>query len=110
MDASDLSAVGVPDSPQDQVVRLAKLAHSAGVAGLVCSPQEVAAVRQAIGNEPLLVVPGVRPAGTEGTDDQARFATPSQAIAAGASMLVVGRPITQAADPDQAARAIAATL
>jgi orotidine-5'-phosphate decarboxylase len=110
MDASDLSATGVPDSPENQVVRLARLARNAGVAGLVCSPQEVTAVRQAVGPEALLVVPGVRPAGTAGADDQARIATPSQAIAAGASMLVVGRPITQAPDPGRAAAAILAEI
>jgi orotidine-5'-phosphate decarboxylase len=106
MDATDLNATGVPDSPETQVVRLAKLARSAGVAGLVCSPQEVAAVRQAVGDDALLVIPGVRPAGSAGSDDQARVATPEQAIASGASMLVVGRPITQAADPAKAAAAI----
>ena len=106
MDAADLSATGVSDSPDAQVVRLAKLARNAGVTGLVCSPQEVAAVRRAIDGDTLLVVPGVRPAGTQGSDDQARVATPGQAIASGASMLVVGRPITQAAEPAKAAAAI----
>jgi orotidine-5'-phosphate decarboxylase len=110
MDGTDLNATGVPDSPETQVVRLAKLARGAGVAGLVCSPQEVAAVRQAVGDDTLLVVPGVRPAGTAGSDDQARVATPAHAIANGASMLVVGRPITQAADPAKAAAAILAEI
>jgi len=110
MDASDLIATGVADPPETQVVRLAKLARAAGVPGLVCSPQEVAAVRQAIGTEPLIVVPGVRPADSQESDDQARIATPAQAIAAGASMLVVGRPITQAPDPAKAAAAILAEI
>jgi orotidine-5'-phosphate decarboxylase len=110
MDAADLNATGIPDSPETQVVRLAKLARGAGVAGLVCSPQEIAAVRQAVGENALLVVPGVRPTGTAGFDDQARIATPAQAIASGASMLVVGRPITQATDPAKAAAAILAEI
>lgn len=106
MDAGDLNAVGVADSPETQVVRLARLAQTAGIPGLVCSPREIAAVRQAVGENVLLVVPGVRPAGTQGSDDQARVATASQAIASGASMLVVGRPITQAPDPAKAATAL----
>lgn len=110
MDAADLNATGVVDSPESQVVRLANLARSAGVPGLVCSPQELAAVRQALGSEPLVVVPGIRPADAQGSDDQSRIATPAQAIAAGASMLVVGRPITQAADPAKAAGAILAEI
>ena len=110
MSAADLNSTGVSDSPSSQVVRLAKLARSCGVAGLVCSPQEVAAVRQVVGEDTLLVVPGVRPVGTEGSDDQARVATPADAIAAGANMLVVGRPITQAADPAKAAAAILAEI
>ena len=110
MSAADLNSTGVSDSPESQVVRLAKLARGCGVAGLVCSPQEVAAVRQAVGQDALLVVPGVRPAGTEGSDDQARVATPAEAIAAGASMLVVGRPITRASDPAKAAAAILAEI
>jgi orotidine-5'-phosphate decarboxylase len=110
MDASDLNATGVADSPETQVIRLAKLARAAGVNGLVCSPQEVAAVRQAIGSDPLIVVPGIRPADAQAADDQARIATPAQAIAAGASMLVVGRPITQAPDPAKAAAAILAEI
>lgn len=110
MSAADLNSTGVSDSPSSQVVRLAKLARSCGVAGLVCSPQEVAAVRQVVGEDTLLVVPGVRPVGTEGSDDQARVATPADAILAGANMLVVGRPITQAADPAKAATAILAEI
>jgi len=110
MAAPDLAATGVADSPETQVLRLAKLAQNAGIPGLVCSAQEVEAVRQAVGNDALLVVPGVRPAGTQGSDDQARVATAAEAIARGASMLVVGRPITQAPDPSKAAAAILAEI
>jgi len=106
IDAADLSATGVPDSPETQVLRLAKLAQAAGISGLVCSPQEVASVRQVMGPDALLVIPGVRPAGSAGSDDQARTATAAEAIARGASMLVVGRPITQAADPSKAAASL----
>jgi orotidine-5'-phosphate decarboxylase len=109
MDAAELAAVGIPDSPAAQVLRLARLARSAGINGLVCSAQEVAAVREAMGPEALLVVPGIRPAGA-GLNDQSRIATPADAIASGASMLVVGRPITQAADPAGAAAQILAEI
>lgn len=110
MDADELKAVGVSGTVEDQVVRLARLARAAGIDGLVCSPLEVAAVRAAMGPEALLVVPGIRPAGLSESDDQSRVATPAKAIASGASMLVVGRPITQAADPAQAAAAILAEM
>ncbi len=100
MDAAQLAAVGVPDPPAAQVLRLARLAATAGIDGLVCSAEEVGAVRQAMGPDALLVVPGIRPAGPSATaDDQRRIATPAEAMARGASMLVVGRPITQANDP-----------
>ena len=105
MDGAQLAAVGVADAPAVQVMRLARLAAAAGIDGLVCSAEEVAAVREAVGAGALLVVPGIRPAGATG-DDQRRIATPATAIAGGASMLVVGRPITQAADPAVAAAAI----
>jgi orotidine-5'-phosphate decarboxylase len=119
MDAAQLSAVGVSDSPSAQVLRLARLARAAGIDGLVCSAEEVAAVRAAMGPEstadplgasplsagPLLVVPGIRPAGSA-AGGQMRVATPADAIARGASMLVVGRPITGADDPAKAAAAI----
>lgn len=110
MDAGDLSATGVQDPPEVQVLRLAQLARRAGVTGLVCSPNEVAAVRQTLGSDALLVVPGVRPASAQGSDDQARVATATEAISRGASMLVVGRPITQAPDPATAAAAILAEI
>jgi orotidine-5'-phosphate decarboxylase len=106
MDASELSAVGVADAPSAQVLRLARLAKISGINGLVCSPEEVAAVREAMGPSARLVVPGIRPAGLGASDDQRRIATPAETIIRGASMLVVGRPITQAADPAGAATAI----
>ncbi len=98
MDGAALNGVGVPASPGDQVLRLGELALAAGIPGLVCSAEEVSYLRQSFGPDILLVVPGIRSAGAaEG--DQRRVATPAAAIRAGASMLVVGRPITQAADP-----------
>jgi orotidine-5'-phosphate decarboxylase len=107
MDAGQLNAVGVSDPPAAQVLRLARLAATAGIHGLVCSAEEVGAVRQAMGPDALLVVPGIRPTGPSATvDDQRRIATPAEAMARGASMLVVGRPITQADDPGQAAAEI----
>jgi len=105
MDAAELKAAGVCSAPADQVLRLARLAKSAGINGVVCSAEEVAALRSELGPEALLVVPGIRPAGL-GNNDQRRIATPAEAISRGASMLVVGRPITRAADPAEAARAI----
>jgi orotidine-5'-phosphate decarboxylase len=114
MDACELGAVGVGDGSdrgvEAQVLRLARLALSAGIHGLVCSPQEVAAAREVMGPGATLVIPGIRPAGTAGSDDQSRVATAAQAIERGASMLVVGRPITQAADPAQAAAEILAEI
>ena len=108
LDASDLAATGVAGSAHDHVVRLTELAREAGVDGIVCSGEEVAAAR-ALWPDGFLVVPGVRPsAGTVG--DQKRVVTPRAAVDAGASILVVGRPITQAEDPAAAARAIEATL
>ena len=112
LDAGDLAATGVVGSAHDQVVRLTELARSAGVDGIVCSGAEVAAAKQAW-PKGFFVVPGVRPAdgpAQVGHADQKRVVTPRAALDAGASILVIGRPITQAADPDAAARAIAATL
>jgi orotidine-5'-phosphate decarboxylase len=105
MDAAELKAAGVCSAPAEQVLRLARLAKSAGINGMVCSAEEVASLRVELGPEALLVVPGIRPAGSD-LNDQRRIATPAEAIASGASMLVVGRPITRAADPAQAVRSI----
>ncbi len=102
---SDLKDVGVRDSATEQVLRLARLAKSAGCAGVVASPLEGAELRRELGRDFLIVTPGVRPAGHP-AGDQARVATPAQAIAAGASHIVVGRPITGSKDPAGAARAI----
>ena len=90
-------------------MRLAVLAQEAGLDGVVCSPQEIAAIRAACGRDVLLVVPGVRPAGAA-SGDQKRVATPAEAVRAGADLLVVGRPITGAPDPAAAARAIVAEI
>lgn len=108
LDAADLAATGVSGDAHDQVLRLTDLACEAGVDGIVCSGAEVAAAR-ARWSRGFLIVPGVRPAG-DAAADQKRVVTPREATDAGASILVVGRPITQADDPDAAARAIAATL
>jgi len=109
LDAAALRAVGLEGPPEAAVVRLARLAVDAGAGGLVCSPHEVRAVRAAVGPGPLLVVPGVRPAGAA-KGDQARVATPAEAVAAGADVIVVGRPLRDAADPLAAARDLAASL
>ena len=109
MGAEDLARVGVPGSVSDAVRRLSVMAVEAGARGLVCSPQEVAAVRAEVGPDVTLITPGVRPAGS-GADDQARVATPVEAIRSGADLLVIGRPITRASDPGAAAAAIAASL
>jgi orotidine-5'-phosphate decarboxylase len=109
LDAAALGEVGLAGPPQEAVVRLAKLAVAAGAGGLVCSPQEVRAVRAAVGPGPLLVVPGIRPAGAS-VGDQARVATPAAAVADGADVIVVGRPLREAADPVAAAQRIAAEL
>jgi orotidine-5'-phosphate decarboxylase len=105
MDATQLGAIGVSELPGMEVARLAKLAHASGLRGLVCSAEEVASVRQLLGADVVLVTPGIRPAGAE-VGDQKRVATPAAALKAGADFLVIGRPITQAADPAAAAAAI----
>jgi orotidine-5'-phosphate decarboxylase len=105
MDATQLTGIGITASPADQVLRLARLAQASGIDGMVCSPEEVALLRKETGPETLLVIPGIRPTGSA-LGDQKRIATPAQAIADGASLLVVGRPITRAIDPVHAARAI----
>jgi orotidine-5'-phosphate decarboxylase len=108
LDGDDLAATGVQGSPHDQVVRLAALARESGVDGIVCSGAEVAAAKAAW-PKGFFVVPGVRPADGHHAD-QKRVVTARAAIDAGASILVIGRPITQAEDPDAAARAISGTL
>ncbi len=108
LDAATLNSVGVAASPQDQVVHLARLAQSAGLDGVVASPQETAAIRQACGADFLIVTPGIRGGSASGDarsfkDDQQRTSTPAGAVEAGSSYLVVGRPITAAQDPRAAA-------
>jgi orotidine-5'-phosphate decarboxylase len=108
LDGDDLNSIGVAADPHSQVEQLTTLAREAGLDGVVCSGREVAAAKR-LWPDGFFVVPGVRPADS-GTGDQKRVVTPRQALDDGASILVIGRPITQADDPDQAARAIEATL
>ena len=105
LDDASLQHMGVERPAAEQVLTLAALARDAGCDGVVCSPNEAAAVREALGPDALVVTPGVRPA-DDAAGDQARTATPADAIDAGASHLVIGRPITGAPDPAAAARAI----
>ncbi len=106
---ADLDEIGLAGPVRDAVLRLATLAVAAGARGLVCSPQEVAAVRAEVGPEITLVTPGVRPAG-EASHDQARVATPQEALSNGSDLLVIGRPITGAPDPGAAAASLATAL
>lgn len=106
---ADLAEIGWSGTPREQVARLAALAAAAGLDGVVCSPHEAAQLRAAHGPGFVLVTPGVRPAGAA-RDDQQRIATPRAALAAGASHLVIGRPITRAADPGAALAAIRAEM
>ncbi len=105
-----LNEIGVARPMLDQVVHLAKLARTSGLDGVVASPQEVTAIRSACGPDFQIVTPGIRPADQQGKDDQARTLTPAEAMTAGASYLVIGRPITAAANPREAAERIAASL
>jgi orotidine-5'-phosphate decarboxylase len=109
IDDSILEAIGMSGPSVDAAVRLARLAVDAGARAIVCSPKEVAAIRAAVDSDITLITPGVRPAGAS-ADDQRRVATPQQAIADGADLLVIGRPITGASDIRAAARAIAEQL
>lgn len=109
LDAEALSATGVAGTVADQVKRLAALAQESGADGVVCSPREAAALRAQCGPGFTLMVPGIRPAWAA-ADDQKRILTPAEAMAAGADYLVIGRPITAAADPAAAARRIADEL
>lgn len=109
MDAEALASIGVESPIAEEVARLASLAVGAGSDGIVCSPQEAAEMRELLGPDALIVCPGVRPAGAA-VGDQKRVATPAATIAAGASKLVVGRPITHAEDPAAAFEAIVEEL
>jgi orotidine-5'-phosphate decarboxylase len=110
LDGAAMERVGLAGPPADAVLRLAELALGAGAHGLVCSPLEAALLRARFGAHedggPILVVPGVRPGG-EASHDQKRVASPAEAIAAGADVIVVGRPITRSSDPAAAAAAVA---
>jgi orotidine-5'-phosphate decarboxylase len=109
LDDNDLAAIGQTAPAAAQVKRLALLAQESGLDGVVCSPQEVAMLREVCRKDFLLIVPGIRPAGAA-VGDQKRVQTPQEAIAAGADYLVIGRPITEAPDPGAAARAILAEI
>ncbi|MGA3196947.1 MAG: orotidine-5'-phosphate decarboxylase [Terriglobales bacterium] len=109
LDDEGLGTLGIRGGVQDQVLRLAALAVSNGCQGVVASAQECSALRQEFGHDLVIVTPGVRPAGS-GHDDQARVVTPAEAIAAGSTYIVVGRPITEASDPAAEARAILGQL
>lgn len=109
LDEGDLDSVGQATPVADQVKRLALLAKESGVDGVVCSPAEVAMLRAACGPDFILMVPGIRPVWSA-TNDQKRFMTPAEAVAAGADHLVIGRPITAAPDPAAAARRIVAEI
>jgi orotidine-5'-phosphate decarboxylase len=118
LESQDLEELGISGTPVEAVIRLARLAQSAGLDGVVASPREISAIRQACGPGFLIVTPGIRPASalhhpvrvSAATNDQARIATPASAILAGADYLVVGRPITGASDPLAAADAIVAEM
>ena len=106
LDNEDLDAVGYQNNVSVQVVRLARLAKDSGLDGVVCSPHEIKLIKEACGADFKLVVPGIRPTGSA-KGDQKRVMTPNEAVALGADYLVIGRPITQAENPADAARAIA---
>ena len=109
LDDADLSEIGVSSSPADMVLRLAGMAMREGIDGFVCSAKEVSAVRELVGSSAVLVTPGVRLSG-EAAQDQKRVVTPCNAMRNGADYLVVGRPITKADDPVDAARRFAADM
>jgi orotidine-5'-phosphate decarboxylase len=109
LDQDDVSIIGFQDTVQDQVLRLADLAQSAGLDGVVCSPFEIAPIRKALGDELTLVVPGIRPEASF-VGDQKRVLTPREALSRGADYLVIGRPITEFADRGAAAQRILETL
>ena len=105
LDQGELDRIGLPGTPMENAVRFAKLAQSSGLRGLVASPHEIAPIREACGRDFTILTPGIRPAGSD-AGDQRRTMTPREAIAAGADYIVVGRPITGAADARSAARKI----
>lgn len=109
LDRDALEEIGYALPPHESVMRLANLAQEADLAGIVCSPQEIEAVRASHGDDLILMVPGIRPAGA-GLQDQKRVMTPPEAMKLGATHLVIGRPITEAADPARAAADILASL
>jgi len=109
MGVEELGEVGITATPAEQVKRLALLAQSVGIEGVVCSAQEAQMLRQACGDDFLLVTPGIRPAGSQ-KDDQTRIMTPQEAQQAGVNYMVIGRPITQAAEPSAAAYHILQSL
>ena len=109
LSSEDLHETGISESAEDHVMRLARLSHTSGLDGVVCSPMEVSIMRQQFGSGFILVTPGIRPADAE-PDDQRRTMTPSQAIKSGSDYLVIGRPITRARDPLGALMAIEAEI
>ena len=109
LDDGDLHQIGIEGGTEDQVLRLAAMAEKAGLDGLICSPKEIDGLKRRFGDALTLVVPGIRPRGSA-VGDQKRVMTPAEAIAAGADHLVIGRPITEAADPRAAALSIQADL
>ena len=109
MDTSDLAAVGLSGSPEDNVLRLATLVHQSGLDGVVCSSRETGVLRNALGPDFRLITPGIRPLGSQ-ADDQRRVMTPADAIRAGSNYLVIGRPVTRADDPVSVLRTINSEL
>ncbi|MEN0038897.1 MAG: orotidine-5'-phosphate decarboxylase [Cellvibrio sp.] len=109
MESNDLSAVGILSSPEEHVMRLAKLTHSCGLDGIVCSAQEATLMRSNFGSSFCLVTPGIRLASSP-ADDQRRTLTPAAAVAAGSSYLVIGRPITQSSNPAETCKSIIQSL
>ena len=110
LDNDDIRAVGYAGDTTSVALQQARLAHELGIDGVVCSPREITGIRAAEGADFLLVTPGIRPASTEGGDDQKRVTTPVEAMALGASYLVIGRPITAAPDPLAALASIESSL
>jgi orotidine-5'-phosphate decarboxylase len=106
LDSEDLKEVGMGKDAQDLAIQLAKLSVSAGAKAIVCSPKEISQIRNAVGDQALIITPGVRPSGTLSSDDQKRTMDPKTAIEEGADYLVIGRPITKAADISHAAKII----